>query len=602
MASKTFVNGGVNSNWSTAGNWSPVASVPANGDDVFLGATSPNCVVDVATNGLKSFDMNGYTATLSGAAVIKVVAAANTTTICRFAGTITWTGGLQPQPNATNGVIQFYSGGKTLAATTQSVAGGKVMQMDALTLTGAFGVSSGWWVSNGYSLTVNSFASSGTGVRTIDIAGSLVSVSGAGTAWNMANTTGLTFIATGSTVTFTNTISVAVANTAGPPVTFGDVVFTGAGSYILTWTANGTTVANFTLSSAPKNWKITAGATVYITGAFTAIGSLGHVFQLTTSVAGGQATLSKASGIVLCDWLNVRDSIATGGAAWYAGSNSVGNNTSGWAFTDGSALRDFVGELIGAATSAAALAVARILSGGAAGSGATSPASAVVVRGLGGAVAGQGAVSALPIKVVRLLAGGSAGKSVASGGLAVTRTLAGAAAGTGTATASLAVLRSLAGAVAGRADAWADLSVLAASVLRDFAGSATGSSAATAGITVRRDLHGDATGRAAASAALTALRNMAGTAAGAASLEATLRVLRWLAGEVDGAAVTAADLWTISRVVQPLHIEGAAFAIAVAQAALARPRATAELGGYFGGRIDPPPVALGTITASGMEP
>ena len=56
--------------------------------------------------------------------------------------------------------------------------------------------------------------------------------------------------------------------------------------------------------------------------------------SITFTYTGTQATLSKSSGTVSVDYLSIGNSIATGGATWYAGANSVdvGNNT-GWIFT-----------------------------------------------------------------------------------------------------------------------------------------------------------------------------------------------------------------------------------------------------------------------------
>jgi len=58
----------------------------------------------------------------------------------------------------------------------------------------------------------------------------------------------------------------------------------------------------------------------------------GTVFLQSTS-AGTKFTLSKSSGIVLGNWVAIKDSTATGGASWYAGLNATnsGNNT-GWLF------------------------------------------------------------------------------------------------------------------------------------------------------------------------------------------------------------------------------------------------------------------------------
>jgi hypothetical protein len=72
-------------------------------------------------------------------------------------------------------------------------------------------------------------------------------------------------------------------------------------------------------------------ATVTINGPLAQVGD-GRV-SLVSSTPGSQATLSKATGVVSCDYLSIQDSNATGGAKWYAGANSldVSNNT-GWIF------------------------------------------------------------------------------------------------------------------------------------------------------------------------------------------------------------------------------------------------------------------------------
>lgn len=52
------------------------------------------------------------------------------------------------------------------------------------------------------------------------------------------------------------------------------------------------------------------------------------------SISGSsQFTLSKTSGIVVCDYLDLNNSNATGGATWYAGSHSADtDNNDGWIF------------------------------------------------------------------------------------------------------------------------------------------------------------------------------------------------------------------------------------------------------------------------------
>lgn len=63
--------------------------------------------------------------------------------------------------------------------------------------------------------------------------------------------------------------------------------------------------------------------------------------------AGTPFTLSKASGTVTADYLSLKDSTATGGATFYAGSHSTDvSGNSGWIFTDipsGGAIKDIIG-------------------------------------------------------------------------------------------------------------------------------------------------------------------------------------------------------------------------------------------------------------------
>lgn len=66
---------------------------------------------------------------------------------------------------------------------------------------------------------------------------------------------------------------------------------------------------------------------------FYANGSQGNLIIIVSSSPSTRATLSQASGNVYCNYLSITDSGATGGANWYAGSNSTNvSNNSGWIF------------------------------------------------------------------------------------------------------------------------------------------------------------------------------------------------------------------------------------------------------------------------------
>ena len=79
-----------------------------------------------------------------------------------------------------------------------------------------------------------------------------------------------------------------------------------------------------------------AGSTTTVTD-FTLSGSAGNLVTINSSVPGTQFTLTKSSGTVTANYLQIQDSNAIGGATWDAsnGTNTdLGNNT-GWFFTGG---------------------------------------------------------------------------------------------------------------------------------------------------------------------------------------------------------------------------------------------------------------------------
>ena len=86
-----------------------------------------------------------------------------------------------------------------------------------------------------------------------------------------------------------------------------------------------------------NNLKIDAGVTTYFSdtttiSSLTATGSEGNIITLAGD--NGAWSFSCASGIISCNYLNISNSTAEGGATFYAGENSIdGGNNSGWIFT-----------------------------------------------------------------------------------------------------------------------------------------------------------------------------------------------------------------------------------------------------------------------------
>jgi len=124
------------------------------------------------------------------------------------------------------------------------------------------------------------------------------------------------------------------------------VNFTGGVNYIVTdvlTIVSGNNNCTITVTAVnggglPTSFDITTGGTGYsvASGLSVSGGSgTGGTVDISQVSPSGQFTLSKSSGVVSCDYLDISNSNATGGATWYAGSHSNNTiNNSGWLFED----------------------------------------------------------------------------------------------------------------------------------------------------------------------------------------------------------------------------------------------------------------------------
>ncbi len=137
----------------------------------------------------------------------------------------------------------------------------------------------------------------------------------------------------------TSTIVLTAASTnartfAGGGKTYGTLTYTVPGSTgSLTITGNNTFgTLNFSDVTNARSLLFTAGTTTTF-GVFNVFGTVGKLMTVDSATAATH-TLTKPSGTVSSDYLSVKNSLAGGGAYWYAGANSTdaGGNT-GWRFT-----------------------------------------------------------------------------------------------------------------------------------------------------------------------------------------------------------------------------------------------------------------------------
>lgn len=151
---------------------------------------------------------------------------------------------------------------------------------------------------------------------------------GTGFVWNTASAASLTINAQTSTIVIGDTTATS-KTFSGQAFTYNVITITGDNVSI---TGNNT-IATLNVNNAglANGLKIGTTSTQTITN-FNTNGSAGNLAILTSTAT--FATLSKSSGIVSVDYMNIANSHATGGATFYAGAHSTnGGGNTGWIFT-----------------------------------------------------------------------------------------------------------------------------------------------------------------------------------------------------------------------------------------------------------------------------
>lgn len=229
----------------------------------------------------------------------------------------------------TGGVV--YTGGFTI-----QMVGGTMTLTDNLSMnnTSVFTLNNGTFNAAGFNVTARRVSITGTPTRALTMGSgtwTLISAS-AEAVWNATTVTGLTLTSTGSTILISDTGAATNKSFIGGGLTYNNLTVSSTSTGIMDFTGSNT-FGVFTIN-APRTVRFTAGTTTTVSS-FVAMGASGNVITI-SSITAATHTLSDASGTNSADWLNLTNSIAGGGAAWYAGANSVDNGgNSGWIFAAG---------------------------------------------------------------------------------------------------------------------------------------------------------------------------------------------------------------------------------------------------------------------------
>jgi len=187
------------------------------------------------------------------------------------------------------------------------------------------------WSANNKNVTLSAtsgFNGSGTGTRTINLGNGIWTIQGtSGNVWNFSTTTGLTFNANSSTITFSATTSssrsLQTGNQTFSTVNIGANSSGGAFQIVIPASA---TIATLGITT-PLFLVVTGAATLNITNAISVSGSSSSIGGIATSSHGSQATISSANNITL-SWFGIREMAFSGGGTFSAtNSLDLGHNS-----------------------------------------------------------------------------------------------------------------------------------------------------------------------------------------------------------------------------------------------------------------------------------
>jgi hypothetical protein len=218
--------------------------------------------------------------------------------------------------------------------TIQNGAGGTVRLLDSLAMgsTRTYTLTNGTLDLNGNTLTVGTTGAftTGTGTKNITFNGGILACPAATvTAFNNAQPTNFTTTAGTGTGEIRMTAAGAKTFVGGGSTYLCTLSNYGAGALTINGSNTFTTLAN---GVQPTTFTFTSGTTTTLTN-WNISGTATNLVTIQSSTLGSQHILSKSSGTVSANYLNIRDSNAQGGAIWNAGANSVNlGNNSGWLF------------------------------------------------------------------------------------------------------------------------------------------------------------------------------------------------------------------------------------------------------------------------------
>ncbi len=314
-------------NWSDTAHWSDSSggssgfSVPVSTDPVTFdsssggGTVTVNQAADCAS--LTFAGGTGYTGIFAGTFNLTVrgdLTLASTMGTMTYAGTITIA--------ASGGTCALTTATKTWSCPiaigfTGSTNGGTVTLQDAFISSTTFNVNKGTFNTANFNMTLKSFTSTTTDVRSITVGTSTILLNNSSGSWSMTNVGNLTLSAASSTINLNGNGSNVFSGGAG--MTYGTVSF-GLANATQT-VSSGPTITNFTYTGpVNKGFGLQITGAITVTGTFTLSGNSAINRVLVFSGTAGQTTTITVNGSHGAhQYVDFMDIIITGSAGSLTG-------------------------------------------------------------------------------------------------------------------------------------------------------------------------------------------------------------------------------------------------------------------------------------------
>lgn len=328
-ASYNFFNGG---RWSATSGGAVGASDPlpqdlARFDALSFPATGKTVVLTWAGNNAPSLPAMDFTGATNSPTISQPVTRSNLFGSLTLISAMTWSIVSRVDILGRGDTITITSAGKSFSSTNGViviVVGGVCTLADAfnsgLTLTHTHGA-----LTAASDVTMTAFSSSVTTTRALNMGPGTWLLTGTGTVWNMATTTGLTLTPGTSTIKV-NDASATAKTFSGGGKTYNDIWLAGAGTGTFDF-VGANTFRMLRATEPPHTLRFTAGTTTTVSS-FAVNGTSGNLMTLSGITA---ATWTIALGAARPAYLSITNSTVS--PATVTTNSTNGGSNSGWTFS-----------------------------------------------------------------------------------------------------------------------------------------------------------------------------------------------------------------------------------------------------------------------------